>query len=60
MNKIKIINTYVPRMGYNIGEITKYWSKGSIIMKKINHNGRNILCTDNNGEISHIGERKYR
>ena len=48
-NKIEIITTYAPHIGYNIGERSKYWAEISCITKKINKNECVIRCADSNG-----------
>ena len=50
-NRIEIINTYAPHMGYNIGERTNYWKEICGITHQINQNDCVIWRTDNNGQF---------
>ena len=56
--KIKIINTYAPRMGYNIEERNSYLGETSNIIKNTNEKYCIIWRTDNNGQISYNGNSR--
>ena len=59
-NKIKIINTCAPHMGYNAGGRTKYWKEISNITRQTDKKDCIIWCTDNNGQIGKMKKIKIQ
>ena len=50
--KLHILNTYAPHMGYSRAERAEYWRQTKQILEEIPNNDLLIWTTDNNGEIA--------